>query len=288
MLKKNKNLKFTQNNIAIVYDFDGTLSPGSMQEYTILPQLKIKPEKFWAEVAKEAKETLAEPMLVYLRKILEEAEKRNIQIKREDYQELAKNIKYFPGVDNWFLKINDFIKQNSEEVNIYHYIISAGMKEILEGISIKDYFRQIYASEYYYNHVNKATFPKILINDTIKTQFLFRINKGKENISESINQHTSQKDRPIPFENILYIGDGLTDVPCMAVTKQNRGHAIAVYNSKDKKGQEVCAELLADNRVDFIAKADYREGKDLDKKVQSILRLILAKIECAREQFKGN
>jgi len=278
---------FFQNTIALVYDFDGTLSPQPMQEYTVLPKIGVVPAEFWAMVNREARETESDPMLVYMRHILEALERERVDVKREDFAAMASAIEYFPGVATWFGRVNAYVKRRSTgRVKIQHYLISAGQKEILEGISIRRHFKRIYASEYYFNHHGVATFPKFLITDTLKTQFLFRINKGREAITESINEHMPEKDRPIPFPNIIYVGDGMSDVPSMALTKKSGGHAVAVYDRKKPGGQASCAELLHANRVDFIAEADYRKGSKLSKRVELLLDAIIANIAYHREAFE--
>ncbi len=276
---------FTQNTIAMVYDFDGTLSPQPMQEYTVLPKIGIEPEAFWARVHKEATETGSDPMLVYMRLMMEMLYKNDdVRITREDFAAMAGRIQYFPGVEEWFPRINAYVKKRSAStVNVHHYIISAGQKEILEGVSIRKYFKQIYATEYHFNQYGIANFPKLLITDTSKTQFLFRINKGKEALSESINEHMPESDRPIPFANIIYIGDGMTDVPSMALTTKSGGHSLAVFNPKIPKSKATCVSLLDAGRVDFIAPADYREGAKLATRVQLLLDSVIAGIAYAAE-----
>ncbi len=277
--------KFFQDTIAIVYDFDGTLSPQPMQEYTVLPKIGIEPEAFWQQVHKEASETDSDPMLVYMRLMLEKLYKNDdIKITREDFAAMAEKIQYFPGVEIWFPHINAYVeKRGLGKVKVQHYIISAGQKEILEGVSIRKYFKQIYASEYHFNQYGIATFPKLLITDTSKTQFLFRINKGKEALAESINDHMPESERPIPFSNIIYIGDGMTDVPSMALTKKSGGHAIAVFNAKIGRTKETCVRLLDAGRVDFIAPADYRESSKLAARVQLLLDSVIAGVAYAAE-----
>ena len=277
--------KFFQDTIAIVYDFDGTLSPQPMQEYTVLPKIGIEPEAFWKQVHKEATETDSDPMLVYMRLMLEKLYKNeDVKITRDDFAAMAEKIQYFPGVESWFPHINAYVEQRGQgKVKVQHYIISAGQKEILEGVSIRKYFKQIYASEYHFNLYGIATFPKLLITDTSKTQFLFRINKGKESIAESINDHMPESERPIPFSNIIYIGDGMTDVPSMALTKKSGGHAIAVFNQKIAKTKETCVRLLDAGRVDFIAPADYRETSKLAQRVQLLLDSVIAGVAYAAE-----
>lgn len=273
-----------QNTIAIVYDFDGTLSPQPMQEYTLLPKLGITPTEFWGRVDRESAETISEKMLVYMRLVLELAHERQLNISREDFRAMAKDVKYFPGVEDWFPRINAYVSEASRgQVALVHYIISAGMKEILEGVSIERYFKQIYASEYHFNDEGTATFPKVLITDTSKTQYLFRVNKGREALTESINEHMPEYKRPIPFQNIIYIGDGMTDVPSMALTKKNGGHTIAVYGGEGAHHQSVCRELLVAKRVDFIAPADYRPDSLLSKRMTLLLDAVITGIAFGRE-----
>lgn len=274
---------FIQDTIAIVYDFDGTLTPKPMQDYAILPKLGLDADSFWAEVGQEVQETGAENMLVYMRKLLEKAEQAEVNITKDDYADLAAKIKYYAGVEQWFDLINDYVAQRSPDTKVKHYVVSAGMKEILEGIDIKDKFSNIYASEYYFNFQGIATFPKLVITDTSKTQFLFRINKGIENLNLTINEHMAEDERPVPFSNMIYIGDGLTDVPSMALAKKEGGHAIAVYKDKNERQKTTCQKLLGAGRVDFIAKADYRENQELHQRTQLLLNNIISGIEYNRE-----
>ncbi|MEC7864313.1 MAG: haloacid dehalogenase-like hydrolase [Pseudomonadota bacterium] len=276
-----------QNKIAIIYDFDGTLTPKSMQEYTLLPKLGINSKSFWDTIVKEAKETGGETMMIYMRHLLDHAKNKNIKISKREFSKMGKDIQYYDGVIDWFKSIDKYVKKLSNgEVEIYHYIISAGHLEILEGISIKKYIKKIFASEYFYNSEEYAVFPKIVVTDTTKTQYLFRINKGKENLSETINNHMSEDSRPIPFDNMIYVGDGLTDVPSMALIKKEGGHSIAVYQ-KILKGQvEICKKLFKANRVDFIAEADFRKNSDLFKKTCLLLDYVVSKIRYTIELKK--
>jgi 2-hydroxy-3-keto-5-methylthiopentenyl-1-phosphate phosphatase len=276
---------FRQNTIAMVYDFDGTLSPQPMQEYTVLPKIGIEPEAFWQQVHKEARETGSDPMLTYMRLMMEKLYKHDdVRVTREDFALMADRIKYFPGVEEWFPRIDAYVKKRSGgHAQVQHYIISAGQKEILEGVSIRKHFKQIYASEYHFNQYGIATFPKLLITDTSKTQFLFRINKGRESLAESINEHMPEHERPIPFSNIIYLGDGMTDVPSMALAKKSGGHAVAVYNPKVTRTKDICMNLLNAGRVDFIAPADYRATSKLAARVGLLLDSVIAGIAYAEE-----
>ncbi len=280
-----QNKTFSQNTIALVYDFDGTLSPKSMQNYTLLPKLKIKEEDFWQEVENEVISEGADPMLVYMRLLLEKARSKNIKICREDYRLLAKQIEYFPGVEQWFDIINQHVKNRSPDINVRHYIVSAGIREILEGVSIGKHFTRIFASEYHFTENGTADFPNRVITDTSKTQYLFRINKGREETHQNINEHMDESERPIPFSNMIYIGDGMTDVPSMALTRRQGGHAIAVYRAQHREGYNTCKALLHAGRVDFIAEADYRTESNLFRRARLLLNAIVSKIEYQRELY---
>ncbi len=267
-----------QNTIAIIYDFDGTLTPKTMQEYTLLPKLGVKSKNFWNEISQEVSKTGAETMMVYMRQLLDHAKNKNIRISKDEFLKMGRDIKYYSGVEKWFNNINSYVKKISKnDVNITHYIISAGHAEILEGISIKKYIKKIFASEYYYRR-KVAVFPKIVVTDTTKTQFIFRINKGKEKLSQSINEHMPETDRPIPFDNIIYIGDGMTDVPSMALIKKSGGHSIAVFKKNNKEQIKISKNLFKARRVDFIAPANYNQNYPLFNKTCLLLDFIVAKI----------
>lgn len=277
---------FRQNTIALVYDFDGTLSPQPMQEYTVLPQLGEDPKKFWAECTNEARKLNADGMLTYMRLLIEKMDSNQAHLDKKSLKNLAKEIEYFPGVETWFDRISDHVKQQSgEKIKIKHYIISAGLKEILSGITIRKHFSNIFASEYFFDHHGAARFPTIVINDTSKTQYLFRINKGIEDVNESINDYLPESERPIPFSNMIYIGDGLTDVPCMTVTKNNGGFSVAVHKPGNKKSLSVCRTLAKGNRIDYFAPANYEKDSALEKRVKLILDVIVAKIMLEKEKF---
>ena len=267
----------SQNIVALVYDFDGTLTPRAMQEYTLLQALGVRKNKeFWKKVHEESIKKKEEKDLVWMRKIIEMAEKEERHITKKYFKEQGKKIKCFPGVESFLDALNKYVKKKSnDEMRIKHYIVSSGLKEMLDGISIRKKFANIFGSAYHYDHHGCPKFPKVVITDTVKTQYLFRINKGKENLGESINEYMPEEQRPIPFKNIIYIGDGLTDVPAMNVTKKNDGYAIAVYNPGSRKGLTTCKKLLNANRVDFVAEANYRKGSALYKYVLYTLGIIV-------------
>lgn len=270
-------MKILKPVIALVYDFDGTLTPSSMQNYTVLPGLGVKDHNlFWDDISNESRKIKAEPNLVWMQKIIELASKKNVPLTTDYFKDQGGSIAYYPGIPGFFPSMDALVKDASRgKMELRHYIVSSGLKEILEGTAIRRYFYNVFGSEYMYNDRGTAFFPKVVITDTIKTQYLFRINKGIENISESINESMPDTDRPVPFSNILYVGDGLTDVPAMNVTRKNGGHAVAVYDPSNLKGKETCIALKNAGRADFIAEADYRKESSLFEYIKARLELLV-------------
>jgi 2-hydroxy-3-keto-5-methylthiopentenyl-1-phosphate phosphatase len=254
--------------IALLYDFDKTLCTKDMQEYSFIPKVNMIADDFWLEATNLAKAEKMDGVLAYMYLMLRKADSSDQPIKRQDFVNLGKDLELFPGVEDWFARINQV--GNQLDANIEHYIISSGLKEIIEGSKIYGEFREVFACEFYYNVNGIACWPKNAVNYTTKTQFLFRINKGVLDISNDndLNKFTREEDRPIPFRNMIYIGDGLTDVPCMKLVKVNGGHSIAVYQDG---GKDKVDELLKAERVDFLTHADYSEGRELDIMVQDMI-----------------
>lgn len=254
--------------MALIYDFDKTLCTKDMQEYSFIPKVKMDVKDFWRESNALAEEKKMDRVLAYMYLMLDKAKAAKQRIWREDFVDLGKDLQFFPGVEEWFARIQQF--GNDQGLEVEHYIISSGLREIIEGSSIFGYFREVFACEFLYDENLVACWPKNAINYTTKTQFLFRINKGVLDLSNDIdlNKYTPENERRIPFRNMIYIGDGMTDVPCMKLVKVNGGYSIAVYQPGEKKQVE---ELLQHQRVDFLAPADYTEGSELDRIVKDII-----------------
>lgn len=268
--------------VAMMYDFDKTLSTKDMQEYSFIPKLGLTAQEFWAQSNALAKEQKMDRILSYMYMMVRMSKDKHQPIRREDFVALGKKIQLYPGVEDWFARINAFGLEQG--VRVEHYLISSGLKEIVEGCSIFDQFKEVYASEFLYDENGIAVWPKLAVNYTAKTQFLFRINKGVLDISNDLDLNRSIPDelRPVPFRNMIYIGDGLTDVPCMKLVKLNRGQSLAVYKKEKATGYS----LLTDKRVDLIAPADYREGKKLDTLVKMILQKMALMSRLAAEHQK--
>ncbi|MDQ0361105.1 HAD family hydrolase [Breznakia pachnodae] len=252
--------------IAMMYDFDKTLCTKDMQEYSFIPSLGMESIDFWGEVNVLAQQEGMDRILAYMYHMIRKAQDRRIPIRRSDFQEAGDNVELFPGVETWFERMNAYGEKLG--LQIEHYIISSGLKEIVEGTPIAKEFEKIYACEFHYDENGVADWPALTVNYTNKTQFLFRINKGVLELyeDEQLNEFKEDKDRRIPFRNMIYLGDGLTDVPCMKLVKVNGGQSIAVYTEKQK-----VEKLLQDRRVDFITHANYEEGNELDYLVKKIL-----------------
>jgi len=255
--------------VALMYDFDKTLSPKDMQEYGFISELGMEPEDFWEKSRLNMVNHNMDQILAYMLTMLQEAEGRML-LTRNIFNEMGRNVKLFDGLDTWFDRINSYGEKLG--LDIEHYIISSGLKEIIQGTKIADNFKEIYAAEYCYNEKNIPIWPAMAVNYTSKTQFLFRINKGVLDVTEhkGLNESTPDNKKRIPFSNMIYIGDGMTDVPCMKLVKMNGGHSIAVYDDD----RSVADSLLSQGRVDFVVKADYRENTEMEHTIHTILNQI--------------
>jgi len=256
---------------AIMYDFDKTLSEKDMQEYAYISDISLTSEEFWKRCNSLADSEKMDNILAYMYVMLSESQGKCLFTKDTLLKQGAK-IKFFNGVTTWFDRIDRYGEKLGIEVE--HYIISSGLKKIIEGTSITRHFKEIYACEFCYNEKGVPYWPALAVNYTSKTQFLFRINKGVLDIRDdkNINKACKDEDRRIPFSNMIYIGDGLTDVPCMKLTKSEGGHSIAVYQDAPSQAKE----MLDAGRVDFMLKADYSKGSELDIVVKGILDKIAA------------
>lgn len=257
--------------LALCYDFDGTLAHGNMQETSFIPKIGMTKKAFWTEVSARSKTHQADNILMYMWLMLEKAAEAKVPVHKSDFLNHGKEVKLFNGVVDWFERINTYAKAGG--VNVSHHIISSGTKEMILGSPISKYFENVFASSYCFDHNDVAVWPALSINYTYKTQFLFRINKGVHDVFDHsvINAYVPPEERPVPFENMVYLGDGETDVPCFRLVKQQGGHSIAVFPPHKKGAKEKAERLRADGRVNFVALADYSEGSSLDKKVKAII-----------------
>ena len=255
--------------VALLYDFDKTLCTQDMQNYAFIPSLGMEPKDFWYEANTFGWREHMDGILAYMYTMLRKSREKGLSLRREELVEMGRSIVLFPGVKEWFGRINAF--GESLGVEIEHYILSSGLREIIEGSGISYEFRKIYASEFYYDETGTPVWPKLDVNFTAKTQFVYRINKGVLDVSNDKDLNASMPDdsKRVPFTNMIYVGDGLSDVPCMKMMRSYGGQAIAVYQPESRSAVE---ELLYRGRVDFIFPADYREGTDLDATVKNIIR----------------
>lgn len=266
---------------AILYDFDKTLCTKDMQEYAFIPGLGMTAEEFWDKCDNLTKNHNMDQILSYMYVMLSEARGKKL-LNRNEFTKLGKSVKLLSGVSTWFERVNRYA--DSLGLQLEHYIISSGLKEIIEGTTIAKEFKEIYAAEFFYDEQNVPVWPAMAVNYTSKTQFLFRINKGVLDVTDhaSLNEFTPENQRRIPFGNMIYIGDGFTDVPCMKLVKVNGGHSIAVYSDK----KETACNIMQQGRVDFIAPADYSENGKLEQTVFEILDLIRAQNIVWEKNFK--
>lgn len=254
--------------IAIMYDFDKTLCAKDMQEYSFIPSVGMDADQFWGESNNISVKYNMDRILAYMFLMIKSAKDNNVPITRESFMNLGKDVVFLKGVKSWFSRINAY--GESLGVEVEHYILSSGLKEIIEGTPIAKYFKHIYACEFRYNKNGNADWPKQVINYTTKTQFIFRISKGAldQLDDKRLNSLVDIEDRRVDYSNMIYIGDGLTDVPCMRVVKKRGGESIAIYH---KDNLDVAKRLLKDKRVGYICKADYSAESELESVVKLLI-----------------
>ena len=268
--------------VAIMYDFDKTLSTTDMQNYKFIPDLNMTPQEFWGATGEFGEKNQVEKILAYMYMMIKQSKDNNISLTKEYLKSLGNSIKYYDGVEEWFDRINEYGK--SKDLIVEHYIISSGTKEIIEGTSIAKNFKRIYGCEFLYEN-GVAVWPKLTINYTQKTQFVFRISKGVNKISDDdkVNSRLGHDKRHVLYQNMIYIGDGITDIPCMQLVKDKGGCSIALFNGTRNINAK---QLFKDKRVNYICKADYKEGSEFDEIIKKQLDKISIETKLAQEAAK--
>ncbi len=254
--------------VALIYDFDKTLSPRDMQEYGFMPGIGIEPAEFWGKCREFALKHQTDGILAYMC-MMQQMARGRLDLTRGMLKSLGETVEFFPGVETWFKRVNDI--GASMGLQVEHYIISSGLTEIIEGSRIGPEFKAIFAASFCYDEEDHPFWPATAVNYTSKTQYLFRINKGILDVTNDadLNAYTPEYKRRIPFSNMIYIGDGLTDVPCMKMTKQKGGYSIVVHAPGSTK---IADDMLLQGRADFAIEADYSAGGELEAVVQDLMR----------------
>lgn len=254
--------------VAICYDFDKTLSPDDMQAQGYIQSVGDKVESFWKESNGLAEENEMDQNLAYMFTMIRKAHGKVLFTKKA-LMDYGAKVQLFPGVETWFKRIRDYGVDKG--VIVEHYIISSGLKKMIEGTKVANEFEKIYASSFYYDKDGVAQWPAQVINYTSKTQFLFRIEKGTLDVNDSgVNDYFKPEDIRIPFRNMVYIGDSDTDIPCMKIINSYSGHSIGVYNP-EKKDKRKVYKMMEDKRIKYYTPADYTEGSELDELVKTII-----------------
>ncbi len=260
--------------VAICYDFDKTLSPQDMQNFALIPKINCDVQQFWKASNDYAEKHGMDKILAYMKMILDKAG-TEVRITEEDFKELGKDIELYAGVESWFERINAIADKIG--LNVEHYIISAGLKEIISGTPVAKYFTEIYASSFAYGTYGQPVWPRQVVNYTSKTQYLFRISKDCLDLADedSVNEYKPDDERRIPFRNFIYIGDSETDIPAMKIVKTGGGTSVGVYNPSLSNYGRV-TRLLQQQRIDYLAPADYSKGGETEKLISAILSKIKA------------
>ena len=273
--------------VALIYDFDGTLSPGNMQEFGFIQAIGQTPEEFWSKSNTVPEGQEVSSILSYMKLMIDEARAKGIALTRESFVSFGKGIELYPGVREWFALVNEYGRRHG--VKVEHYINSSGQTELIEGTTIAKEFKKIFACSFWYDESGVAVWPAVAVDYTAKTQFLFKIAKGIMDISDNTRVNESQKEdeKPIPFSHMIYFGDGTTDVPCMKIVKMFGGNSIAVYDPASERKSATARKLLRQNRVNFICQADYRVGSQMYEVVTTIIDKIKAESDFSALQRKN-
>lgn len=267
--------------VALIYDFDGTLSPGNMQEFGFIQAVGKTKEEFWKLSDGIAVDNDASNVLAYMKLMFDEASAAGIPLRKDSFRRFGRHIELFPGVREWFRMVNEY--GASKGVKVEHYINSSGLKEIIEGSPIAHEFKHIYAGTFIYDADGNAVWPGIAVDFTAKTQFIFKINKGIFSAHESrmVNASVSDDKKRIPYSNMIYFGDGETDVPCMKIVGMFGGNPIAVYDPSSSRKKAAAEKLRRQGRVKFITPADYTSSSRTFKIVCAIIDRIKAENQLA-------
>ena len=272
----------TKPKIAIIYDFDKTLCTDDMQAYSFIKNLGMEPDKFWGEAADITSAHGVDRILSYMFVMIRECKKRGIPLTEAYLEKCGENVVLYKGVSTWFDRINEFGEQMGVEIE--HYIISSGTYEIIQGTPIAKYFKRIYACRYMYDENGEAIWPARAINYTLKTQYIYRISKGILDVLDDYNLNRLQDEslRRIAYRNMIYLGDGLTDIPCMKMVKEKGGQSIAVYAAGRS---ETVKPLVDDDRINYVCAADYSKDSTLEKIVQLMIEnmAVLEKLKYKEE-----
>ena len=268
--------------VALIYDFDGTLSPGNMQEFGFIQAVGKTADEFWRMSDSIAIGQDASNVLSYMKLMYDEAKKSGIRLRREEFRRFGQDIELFDGVREWFRLVNDYGRARG--VRIEHYINSSGLKEIIEGSPIAHEFKHVFAGTFIYDAEGEAEWPGIAVDYTAKTQFLFKISKGifSARDNKQVNASMAEDKKRIPFSHMIYFGDGDTDVPCMKIVGMFGGHSIAVFDPENERKKAAAAKLKRQGRVAFAVPAVYTPDAPAFRVVKAIIDKIKADSMLAR------
>ena len=264
-----KNMK--EIKVALIYDFDKTLSTDDMQAFGFIQNLGMEVDDFWDMCGKFSKENNVENILSYLYITLKMAKEKGIKLSKKYFEKCGKDVKFFKGVETWFERINAYAKKIG--VTVEHYVVSSGLTQIIKGTKIAKHFKLIYACDYAYEN-GEPIWPALSLNYTNKTQFLYRINKGCfDVIDKAVNEEMPYEKRPMPFTNMIYVGDSATDIPCMRMMVKSGGTAVGLYQP-NTKNETYLRDLLRRDRISFVASADYTENSEFDIVIKEVINKI--------------
>jgi len=255
-------------NLAIIFDFDETLVEESTS--ALIERLNIDVNNFWSEEVKKLLDEDWDPIPAYMYKLLEYSlQYEDKKITKELLQKHAGDLKYKPGVPEFFDKIKQAVNNIDSQVNLQFFIISSGIGEIIKNSKIAHNFTDIWASDFEYNKKDgQIIFPKKVLSFTDKTRYIFQISKGMygekfRGQPYIVNQKVEENSYHIPIKNMIYIGDGLTDIACFSLINKYNGSTFAVYDASNTQAHGKAWQFIKDKRVNNLLSANFTEGSDL-------------------------
>lgn len=270
-----EEIRAAKPRMAICYDFDKTLSPDDMQTFTLIPSFGLNPGEFWTESNQLARDNAMDKNLAWMYELIRHSKFKGKSLRREYFHQIGMEVPLYSGVETWFDRVTQYAEKKG--IQLDHYIISSGLKEIIEGSKISDKFARIYASSYYYDADGIAVWPTQAVNYTNKTQYIFRIAKGVlDEYDDRVNDSVPEEGLAVPFENIVYIGDSETDIPCMRLVKSRGGYAIGVFDPK-KNNRKRVYQLFVDGRINYYAPADYAARSSMMRYMKQIIDEVAAR-----------
>jgi phosphoserine phosphatase len=277
------------NTIAFIFDFDDTLAPDSTSGF--LHHFGVDVQAFWKKDVQELIEKDWDPIPAYLYQMIR-LSNNSKRITREALAEWAKQITYYPGVENIFDSLRQHAKAVDPTLKLEFYLISSGIAGILRHTSIAKHFEDIWACDFDYDDEGQILFPKKVVSFTDKTRYIFHISKGifgekSRGRPFDVNQKVESRDLRVPLNQMIFVGDGYTDIPCFSLVRKGGGIAIGVYDSDNRDKWGRAWGFIEQQRVSNLVPADYTPKSALANSLMMSIESIVRRVELNRLTYQG-